>query len=142
MLKTSLATAAFLVGLPASVALAQDAAGDPEKGERVFRKCMACHAVGEGAENKVGPVLNDIIGAKAGAHEDFAYSDAMVAKGEEGLVWDEETLAAFLEKPRDYVPGTKMSFAGLRKEEERADVIAYLATFSAEADAEGGDGGS
>ena len=104
--------------------------GDAEAGEKVFRKCMACHAVGEGAENKVGPQLNNLIGRTAGSLEDFNYSDAMVAKGEEGLVWDAETIAAFMEKPRDYVEGTKMSFAGLRKEEERTNVVAYLATFS------------
>ncbi len=123
---------ACLLAMTAGYAVAQDTAGDPAAGEKVFRKCMACHAVGADAKNKVGPVLNGVVGRHAGAIEDFNYSDAMKAKGEEGLVWDPEALAAFLEKPRDYVNGTKMSFAGLRKEEERADVIAYLATFNAE----------
>ncbi len=125
-------TTVGLLAMSAGYAAAQDVAGDAEAGEKVFRKCMACHAVGEDAKNKVGPHLNDIFGRTAGSIEDFNYSDAMVAKGEEGLVWDAETLAAYLEKPRDYVPGTKMSFAGLRKEEERANVVAYLATFSSE----------
>ncbi|MHA6347242.1 c-type cytochrome [Roseivivax sp. CAU 1761] len=124
MAKNLLAVALF-AALPAGAALAQEA-GDPEKGERVFRKCMACHAVGEDAKNKVGPILNDVMGRQAGAMEGYEFSEAMVAKGEEGLVWDEESMDAFLENPRDYVPGTKMSFAGLRKEEERADVIAFL----------------
>lgn len=127
MFNKMLGTAALMV-LTAGVASAQE--GDAEAGEKVFRKCMACHAVGEGAENKVGPQLNNLIGRTAGSLEDFNYSDAMVAKGEEGLVWDAETIAAFMEKPRDYVEGTKMSFAGLRKEEERTNVVAYLATFS------------
>ena len=127
MCNKMLGTAALMV-LTAGVASAQE--GDAEAGEKVFRKCMACHAVGEGAENKVGPQLNNLIGRTAGSLEDFNYSDAMVAKGEEGLVWDAETIAAFMEKPRDYVEGTKMSFAGLRKEEERTNVVAYLATFS------------
>ncbi len=133
-----LLAAAALVALPAGSAFAQDAmAGDPEAGENVFRKCQACHQVGEDAQNRVGPMLNDVIGRTAGGLEDYQYSDAMVAAGEEGLVWDAETLAAYLENPREYVEGTKMSFAGLRKEEERADVIAYLAQHSEDA---GGDG--
>lgn len=103
--------------------------GDAAKGERVFKKCMACHAVGEDAKNKVGPALNGILGRTAGTFDDFAYSAAMKDKGAGGLVWTPETLAAFLEKPKDYVDGTKMSFAGLRKPDERDDVIAYLAQF-------------
>lgn len=111
--------------LLAAPALAQDA----EKGERVFRKCQACHMVGDEAKNKVGPVLNGIVGRPAGSIEDFAYSDAMMAKAAEGLVWDEETLDAFLTKPKDFIDGTKMAFPGLRKESDRANIIAYLATF-------------
>ena len=137
MILRTIATAC-LFALPAVAALAQDAdiTGDAAKGEKVFRKCMACHAVGADAANKVGPELNGIIGREAAAVAEFEYSDALVAKAGEGLVWTPENLAAFLEKPRDYVKGTKMSFAGLRKEDERADVIAYLAQF----DAEGGQG--
>lgn len=108
------------------------AEGDPAAGEKVFRKCQACHAVGEGAANKVGPVLNGIINRPVASVEGFKYSKVFVALGEEGKTWTPEELAAFLEKPRDYAKGTKMAFAGLRKEEERADVIAYLATFSEE----------
>lgn len=108
-------------------AIAQD--GDAEAGEKVYRKCMACHAVGEGAKNKVGPQLNGVVGRTIGAVEDFRYSDVLAEMGAEGKQWTPEELAAFLEKPREYAKGTKMSFAGLRKEEERNDVIAYLATF-------------
>ncbi|SFD68919.1 c-type cytochrome [Roseivivax sediminis] len=128
MFKTLLAATA-IVALPAAAAWAQDA-GDPEAGERVFRKCQACHQVGEDAQNRVGPVLNDVFGRAAGGLEGFNYSDAMVAKGEEGLVWDAESMAAFLKNPREYVPGTKMSFAGLRKDQEVADVTAYLQQYS------------
>lgn len=129
---------AAMVVLPAT-ALAQE--GDAEAGETVFRKCQACHQVGEDAKDRVGPVLNDIFGAQAGTREGFRYSDAMIEAGEEGLIWTAETLAEFLEKPRDYIKRTKMSFAGLRDEEDRADVIAYLAQFSdPEAVAEHGQG--
>lgn len=126
-------TTVGLLAMTAGYAAAEShSAGDAAKGEKVFRKCMACHAVGPDAKNKVGPELNGIVGRQAAALEEFGYSDAFKAKGEEGLVWDAESLDAFLEKPRDYVKGTKMSFAGLRKEDDRADVIAYLATFNAE----------
>jgi len=104
--------------------------GDAAEGEKVFKKCKACHQVGDGAANKVGPMLNGVVGKAAGSVEGFKYSDAMLAKGGEGMVWDEATLDAFLTKPKDVVPGTKMSFAGLRKEDDRENVIAYLKTFN------------
>ena len=104
--------------------------GDVAKGEKVFRKYKACHAVGDDAKNRVGPMLNGIVGRQIAEVEEFSYSDALKDMGAEGKVWDAAELAAFLEKPRDYAKGTKMSFAGLRKEDDRADVIAYLATFS------------
>jgi cytochrome c len=107
------------------------AEGDAAEGEKVFRKCKACHAVGEGAENKVGPQLNGVVGRAVAALDDFGYSNVLMGLAEEGKVWTTEELAAFLEKPRDYAKGTKMSFAGLRKEEDRMNVIAYLATFPA-----------
>ncbi|NVO28498.1 cytochrome c family protein [Donghicola sp. C2-DW-16] len=113
--------------LPAHVALAE---GDAAKGERVFKKCQACHAVGEGAENKTGPVLNGLIGRTAGTLEGYDYSPAMKAFGEGGKTWTVEELDAFLTNPRQHVEGTKMSFAGLRKEQERENVIAYLGTFT------------
>lgn len=105
------------------------AEGDAAAGEKIFKKCQACHAVGEGAANKVGPALNGIVGAPAGQVEDYKYSKGMIEAAEGGLVWDEETLGAYLKKPKDVVPKTKMSFAGLRKDEEVANVIAYLETF-------------
>lgn len=104
--------------------------GDPEKGERVFRKCQACHAVGEGARNKVGPALNGVVGAEWGHVSDYRYSKSLLEGKEEGRVWDEETLTAYLRKPRDVIPRGRMAFAGLRKDQDIADIIAYLAQFN------------
>ncbi len=104
------------------------AEGDPAKGEKVFKKCAACHAVGENAKNKVGPELNGIVGRPWGAIEGYKYSKALVAMSD-GKVWDEETLDVYLTKPRDLIPKGKMAFAGLRKEADRDNVIAYLAQF-------------
>ena len=86
--------------------------------------------VGEGAKNRVGPPLNGIMGRQAGTLDGYNYSPAMKKAGEEGLVWTEETMAAYLEAPRKHVKGTKMAFPGLKKEQEIADVIAYLKQFS------------
>ncbi len=101
------------------------AEGDVAKGEKVFRKCKACHDV-EAKKNKVGPYLVGVVGRKAATAEGYHYSDAMKAKGAEGVVWDEATLDTYLTNPKAFVPGTKMTFAGLSKADERADVIAYL----------------
>ena len=107
------------------------AAVDPElvaAGEKVFKKCKACHQVGEGAKNKTGPILNGIIGRAAGTVDGFKYSKALKAKADEGLVWTDEALAEFLAKPKAFMKGTKMSFAGLKKEKDLAAITAYLAS--------------
>ncbi|SLN70312.1 c-type cytochrome [Oceanibacterium hippocampi] len=109
------------------VASAAHAEGDAEKGEKVFKKCKACHTIEEGGKNKVGPNLFNVVGRHAGALEDYKYSDAMK---ESGLTWDDPTLHTYLEKPKDLVKGTKMSFPGLKKESDRDNVIAYLKSFS------------
>lgn len=129
MKSTLLVTAVVFAGLTGS-GLAQD--GDPERGKRVFTRCQVCHAIGEGAVNKVGPHLNGVVGRQWATVEGYNYSNDLVAGGEEGRVWDEETLHAYLENPKQVAPRGKMAFPGLRSEEERADVIAYIKQFEAQ----------
>lgn len=123
--------AAFAALAFSGSALAQDlTGGDPEAGAKVFNKCKACHMVGEDAKNRVGPTLNGIVGMEWGKVDGFKYSSSLTEiAAAEGKRWDLATLSAYLEKPRDVIPKGRMAFAGLRKAEERADVIAYLATF-------------
>lgn len=103
---------------------AQDAAA----GEKIYAQCRACHQVGETARNTVGPVLNGVIGQKAGIREGYSYSAAMK---DSGLTWDEATFAAYIQNPRAKVPGTKMIYAGLKDEKRIADLFAYLKQFNA-----------
>ncbi|MDO8533203.1 MAG: cytochrome c family protein [Xanthobacteraceae bacterium] len=102
------------------------AADDPAAGAQVFKKCLACHAVGEGAQVKVGPALNGLIGRKAGTYEGYNYT---AANKNSGIVWDEATLATYLKNPKATIPGTKMIFPGLPKDKDIADLIAYLKQF-------------
>jgi len=104
------------------------AEGDAAKGKRVFAKCKACHVVDK-EKNRVGPHLVALFGRAAGSIEDYKYSKAMSASA---VVWSEESLDAYLKKPRAYIKGTKMAFVGLRKQKDRADVIAYLKEATAE----------
>ncbi|WP_270730821.1 c-type cytochrome [Shimia sp. Alg240-R146] len=102
---------------------------DPElvkKGEKVFKKCKACHQVGAKAKNKTGPVLNGIMGRGFASIDGFKYSKVFKAAADEGRMWDEAEMAAFLTKPKAYLKGTKMSFAGLKKEADVAAIIEYL----------------
>ncbi|MFC0805208.1 c-type cytochrome [Ensifer sp. P24N7] len=122
----AVASLCFLIASPAL------ADGDANAGAAIFKKCGACHAVGPGAKNKVGPELNGIVGRKAAAVEGFNYSTAFKAKAEDGWSWDETHLAEYLTNPKAYIKGTKMAFPGLKKPEEVADIIAYLKTFAAE----------
>jgi cytochrome c len=101
-------------------------AADAEKGAKVYRKCVSCHMIGDKAKNRVGPQLNAIIGRKIASVADYRYSKAMTAYGEANKVWSEDILAAYLANPRKTVKGTRMAFAGLRKEKDVADVITYL----------------
>lgn len=119
MLRTLLAVA-MIAAVPTLAA----AEGDAAKGEKVFRKCKACHTVDE-AKNKVGPHLVGIVGRKAGAVEGFKYSDAMANSG---LTWDAASLGEYLKDPKGKVPGTKMIFAGLKKDDDVANIIAFLET--------------
>ncbi|MTH99712.1 cytochrome c family protein [Roseibium sp. RKSG952] len=106
-------------------------AASASKGENVAKKCAACHSFDQGGANKVGPALYDIVGRKPGGHDGFNYSSAMAAYGEENPEWTYENLDNFLAAPKKYLSGTSMGFAGLRKPEERADIIAYLRNLSA-----------
>ena len=106
------------------------APGNPIKGKELFQQCGACHAVGEGAEHGVGPTLNHVFGRVAGTAEGYDYSEAMRAKGEEGLLWEEKSLYTFAAIPERYVPGTTMSFAGLATEQQINDLLAFLIEFS------------
>ena len=119
-----LALGALLALAPIAGAKAQ--AGDPEAGKRVFNQCSACHTTNEGGPNRVGPNLHGVVGRKAGSKEGFRYSAPMKQKGEEGLVWTEESLTPYLRNPREVVPGTIMAYPGLRNEKQLSDLIAYL----------------
>ena len=124
-MKSAFIPAALLAASFATMAHTQSA----EDGERVFKRCQACHQVGEGAKNKSGPQLNSLIGRTVGSVDGFRYSNAFKALVEEGRVWDEESLAAFLEKPKSYIKGTKMAFSGLKKKGDQEAIITYLNSF-------------
>ncbi|MCX7322713.1 MAG: cytochrome c family protein [Hyphomicrobiales bacterium] len=117
MLRTIIAAALFPFAV--SAAFAQDA----DAGKRVFNKCVACHAIGPGAANKVGPELNGLIGRKAGSVVGYNYSDA---NKNSGIVWTEQEFAAYIRDPKAVVKGTKMAFAGLKNDKEIADLTAFL----------------
>jgi cytochrome c len=114
---------------PVVIAAAFDADLAAE-GEKVFRKCKACHQVGDGAKNRSGPMLNGIVGKAAGMVDGFRYSKPMGEAGANGLIWSEAELTAFLEGPKDYMSGTKMAFAGLSDAQDKAAVIEYLKSFA------------
>jgi cytochrome c len=114
-----------IVTLSTGQSLAQDAAA----GEKVFAKCKACH-VADTDQNKIGPTLKGVIGRTAGTLEGYKYSPAMVEAGKGGMVWDDATLTEYLKSPKTVVKGTKMAFPGLKKDEDLANVIAYLKQFS------------
>ena len=117
----SLSGCLLAAGLTIAAGAAQ-AQGDAAEGERVFNRCRACHVVDQ-EQNRIGPHLVGIFGRQAGSVEGFNYSDAMK---ESGITWDDETLTEYLMNPRDYIPGNRMAFAGLRNEEEIQNLLAYL----------------
>ena len=109
---------ALLASLPAPYN-----AGDLENGRRVFARCRSCHTITEGGPNMTGPNLYGVFGRQVGTHEKYRYSEAVKTAG---FVWDAEKLDHWLERPRDFLPGNKMSFVGIAAEQDRRDVIAYL----------------
>ena len=106
----------------ASGALAQDA----DAGKTSFNKCLACHAVGDGAKNKVGPVLNGLDGRKSGSIEGYSYSDA---NKNSGITWNKDVFLEYIKDPKAKIPGTKMVFAGIKNEKEANDLWAYLSQY-------------
>jgi cytochrome c len=116
-----------LILLP-SLAGSAAADGDATKGATTFGVCKACHRIGPDARNTVGPELNGVVGRKAASVADYSYSSALKAAG---ITWDDASLSQWLHSPRTLVSGTRMTFAGLRKDEDIANVIAYLKTFDA-----------
>ncbi len=121
---SSIAVAAVaIMGMASAPAYA-----DVAKGEKIFKKCKACHTTESGGDNKIGPNLFGIVGRAAGTVDGFKYSDALMEAAAGGLVWDEANLDAFLKKPKKFIKKTKMSFGGIKKDGKRADLIEYLAS--------------
>jgi cytochrome c len=117
-----------LIALTSGVALADS--GDTDAGAKLYQQCKGCHMVGEGAKNRVGPHLNALFGRAAAGLEGFRYSKSLERAGASGIEWHADTLDAFLENPRTIASGTRMSFRGIKDPQKRADLIAYLRTFS------------
>lgn len=128
-MKVSLLSLAAATMVALSGAAAQAQQGDHEAGEKIFKRCVACHTIEKGAANKIGPNLHGVVGRKAAAVETYKYSDAMKNSG---ITWTEETLDKYLADPKAFVPGNKMTYAGIKDAKERADVLAYLKKESAE----------
>jgi cytochrome c len=119
---TSSAMAVIASMAAASGALAQDVAA----GKTSFNKCLACHAIGEGAKNKVGPQLNGLEGRKSGTTEGYAYSEA---NKNSGITWSKEVFLDYIKDPKAKIPGTKMVFAGIKNEKEAGDLWAFIAQY-------------
>jgi len=116
---------AVLIAAASVPAMAQDA----QKGKTVFNVCLACHTIGPGAQNKIGPELNGLDGRKAGTVSNFEYSDANKSSG---IVWNEETFEDYIKNPAAKVPGTKMIFPGIKNEQQEKDLWAYISQFDSD----------
>ena len=115
----------LLIGGPVLAAgfVTVGSAQDVSAGEKTFNVCRACHEIGDGAKNLVGPVLNGVVGRKSGSYPGYSYSDA---NKNSGITWDEATLVEYLKNPKAKVPGTKMLFPGLKRDDDIVNVIAFL----------------
>ena len=120
-----LITGTALASALATTTVAQDVTA----GEKTFNVCRACHEIGDGAKNEVGPVLNGVVGRKSGSYPGYNYSDA---NKNSGLIWDEATLQEYLKNPRAKVPDTKMLFPGLKRDDDIVNVIAFLKQYGSE----------
>jgi cytochrome c len=127
---------AFALGLAASGTAW--AAGDAAAGADTARVCKACHNWGPGATNKIGPVLNGVVGRQPGTYPGFSYSNAMIEFGKQNPAWTPELLATYLHGPRTVVPGTKMTFAGFPDQTDADNVVAFLQTLKADGSTGGG----
>jgi cytochrome c len=125
---------AFLLSVIAATLAAETACaeriGDPKEGETLFSQCESCHEIGNGAKDRIGPHLNGVFGRRAAVHEGFPYSKSMARAGNDGLIWTEETLNAYVENPRALVSKTRMSYRGMKDQKDRDSLLAYLRTFS------------
>ncbi len=122
------ATAAIVVCTLSLVSIAH-AAGDAAAGEQSFKKCLPCHSIGPGAKNKVGPELNGLDGRKTGTAPNYNYSSA---NKNSGLTWNKETFEKYISDPRAMIPGTKMIFPGIKSDNERDNLWAYISQFGPE----------
>ena len=119
----------ILVAVLAVAGAGEVRAQDASAGEKVFGVCKMCHQIGEGAKNAVGPVLNGVIGRKAGSVAGYSYS---AANKDSGITWDEATFREYIKDPKAKVPGTKMIYAGLKDEQKTNDLVAFLKQFDAD----------
>jgi cytochrome c len=127
-MRTSLALVGGLASMLGLSMLTPVSAQDVENGAEVYKKCRACHQIGEGAKNAVGPSLNGLFGRKAGTIEGFSYSDA---NKNSGITWDDATFANYIKDPRTAMPGNKMAFAGVKDPEDIKDLTAFLKQYDA-----------
>ena len=125
-------TVSLLIAAAFAVSSHAASAQDIAAGKTSFNKCMACHSIGEGAKNKVGPELNGLDGRKSGTVEGYSYSDADQAKKKTGFVWNAANFDVYITNPQKDIPGTKMVFPGIPQASQRADLWAYLSSFKAD----------
>ena len=127
MMRSTLIGAFALMALTTTAARAED--GDPAAGEKVFTQCKACHQIGETAKNAVGPELNGLFGRHSGSVAGYNYSDA---NKNSGITWDETVFREYIKAPRTKIPGTKMTFVGLKDDQKITDLIAFLKQYDAD----------